>query len=75
MEVLAPEDGPDPEAVPDPEDPVEDVEGAAVDVVELDPLSELVELALLSVLDSAVLVSAGLPLFSDLLSGSLSLSE
>jgi hypothetical protein len=51
------------------------VEGADVDVFELDPLSELVELVLLSVLDSAVLVSAGFPLFSDLLPGSLSLSE
>lgn len=75
VEALELEDVPDPEAGPDPEDPVEDVGGADVDVVELDPLSELVELALLSVLDSAVLVSAGFPLFSDLLPGSLSLSE
>ncbi len=78
MEALELEDVPDPEAEPDPEDPVEDVEdveGAGVDVVELDPLSEPVELVLLSVLDSGVLVSAGFPLFSDLLSGSLNLSE
>lgn len=80
MEALELEDVPDPEAEPDPdpEDPVVEVEGAGVDVVELDPLSEvveLVELVLLSVLDSGVLVSAGLPLFSDLLSGSLNLSE
>ncbi len=75
VEALELEDVPDPEAEPDPEDPVEDVEGADVDVVELDPLSELVELVLLSVLDSDVLVSAGFPLFSDLLSGSLNLSE
>jgi hypothetical protein len=75
LEPLELEDVPDPEAVPDPEDPGEDVEGADVDVFELDPLSELVELVLLSVLDSAVLVSAGFPLFSDLLPGSLSLSE
>lgn len=79
VEVLELEDVPDSEAVPDPEDPVEgvveDLEGADVDVVELDPLSELVEPVLLSVLDSDVLVSAGFPLFSDLLSGSLSLSE
>lgn len=74
-EALELEDVPDPEAVPDPEGPGEDVEGVDVDVVELDPLSELVELVLLSVLDSAVLVSAGFPLFSDLLPGSLSLSE
>ena len=75
MEALELEDVPDPEAEPDPEleAPVEDVEG--VDVVELDPLSELVELVLLSVLDSDVLVSVGFPLFSDLLAGSLSLSE
>ncbi len=73
-----PEAEPDPEGEPDPVDPVVEVEGAGVDVVELDPLSEvveLVELVLLSVLDSGVLVSAGLPLFSDLLSGSLNLSE
>ncbi|MBA3613730.1 MAG: hypothetical protein H0W49_12625 [Nitrospirales bacterium] len=78
VEALELEDVPDPEAEPDPEDPVEDVEdveGAGVDVVELDPLSEPVELVLLSVLDSGVLVSAGFPLFSDLLSGSLNLSE
>lgn len=75
VEALELEDVPDPEGEADPEDPVEDVEGADVDVVELDPLSELVELVLLSVLDSDVLVSAGFPLFSDLLSGSLSLSE
>lgn len=62
----------DPEAVPDPVDPAEDADGV---VVELDPFSELVEPALLSVLDSLVLVSAGFPLFSDLLSGDLSLSE
>lgn len=75
MEALELEEVPAPEAVPDPEDPVEDVEGVDGDVVELDPLSELVEPVLLSVLDSAVLVSAGFPLFSDLLSGSLSLFE
>ena len=77
MEALELEDVPDPEAEPDPEleAPVEDVEGVDVDVVELDPLSELVELVLLSVLDSDVLVSVGFPLFSDLLAGSLSLSE
>ncbi len=75
MEELELEDVPDPEAVPDPVDPVEGVEGADVEVVELDPLSELVEPVLLSVLDSAVLVSAGFPLFSDLFSGALSLSE
>ncbi len=75
VEALELEDVPDPEAEPDSEDPVEDVEGAGVDVVELDPLSEPVELVLLSVLDSGVLVSAGFPLFSDLLSGSLNLSE
>ncbi len=70
-----PEAEPDPEVEPDPVDPVVEVEGAGVDVVELAPLSELVELVLLSVLDSGVLVSAGFPLFSDLLSGSLNLSE
>ncbi|MDR4482558.1 MAG: hypothetical protein R3B95_04840 [Nitrospirales bacterium] len=60
------EDVPDPEAVPDPVDPLEEVDGADVEVVvELDPPSELVELVFLSVLDSAVLVSAGFPLFSD----------
>ncbi|GJL68280.1 MAG: hypothetical protein NPIRA06_09150 [Nitrospirales bacterium] len=75
VEALVLEDVPDPEAEPDPEDPVEDVAGADVDGVEPDPLSELVELVLLSVLDSDVLVSAVCPLFSDLLSGSLSLSE
>ncbi|WP_342349018.1 hypothetical protein [uncultured Nitrospira sp.] len=77
VEALELEDVPDPEAEPDPEleAPVEDVEGVDVDVVELDPLSELVELVLLSVLDSDVLVSVGFPLFSDLLAGSLSLSE
>ena len=75
VEALALEDVPDPEAVPDPDDSVEDVEGADGDVVELAPLSELVELVLLSVLDSDVLVSAGFPLFSDLVPGSLSLSE
>lgn len=75
--VEAPEldDVPDPEVVPDPLDPEEEAEGAAVEVVELDPLSELVEPVLVSVLDSPVLVSAGFPLFSDLLSGALSLSE
>jgi len=75
VEALELEDVPAPEAVPDAEDPVEDVEGVDGDVVELDPLSELFEPVLLSVLDSAVLVSAGFPLFSDLLSGSLSLFE
>lgn len=72
MEALELDDVPDPEAVPDPVEPAEDADGV---VVELDPLSELVEPALLSVLDSLVLVSAGFPLFSDLLSGDLSLSE
>ncbi len=77
MEALELEDVPDPEVepAPDPEDPVEDVAGADVDGVEPDPLSELVELVLLSVLVSDVPVSAVFPLFSDLLSGSLSLSE
>ena len=69
------EDVPVGAAEPDPEDPGEDVEGADVEVVELDPLSEVVEPVLPSVLDSAALVSAGFPLFSDLFSGSLSLSE
>lgn len=62
----------DPEAVPDPVEPAEDPD---VGVVELDPLSEPVEPVLLSVLDSLALLSAGFPLFSDLLSGALSLSE
>ena len=76
MEALELDDVPDPEAVPDPGDPAEEAEGADVGVVELDPLSEPpVEPVLLSVLDSLVLVSAGFPLFSDLLSGALSLSE
>lgn len=79
VEPLELEDVPDPEGEPDPADPVEDVEGdvegADVDGVELVPLSELVELVLLSVLDSGVLVSAGFPLFSDLLAGSFILSE
>ncbi|MDR4461221.1 MAG: hypothetical protein MRJ67_12010 [Nitrospirales bacterium] len=66
LEALELEDVPDPEAVPDPVDPLEEVDGADVEVVvELDPPSELVELVFLSVLDSAVLVSAGFPLFSD----------
>ncbi|WNM60178.1 hypothetical protein [Candidatus Nitrospira allomarina] len=72
MEALELDDVPDPEAAPDPVDPAD---GADVGVVELDPLSEPVEPVLLSVLDSLVLVSAGFPLFSDLLSGALSLSE
>lgn len=75
MEALELDDVPDPEAVTDPGDPAEEAEGADVGVVELDPLSEPVEPVLLSVLDSLVLVSAGFPLFSDLLSGALSLSE
>jgi hypothetical protein len=70
-----PEAEPEPEVEPDPVDPVVEVEGAGVDVVELAPLSELVELVLLSVLDSDVLASAGFPLFSDLLAGSFILSE
>ncbi|MGP0591929.1 hypothetical protein ACTRXD_05220 [Nitrospira sp. T9] len=72
MEALELDDVPDPEAVLDPVDPAEDPD---VGVVELDPLSEPVEPVLLSVLDSLVLVSVGFPLFSDLLSGALSLSE
>lgn len=72
MEALELDDVPDPEAVPDPVDSAEDPD---VGVVELDPLSEPVEPVLLSVLDSLVLVSEGFPLFSDLLSGALSLSE
>ncbi|MFZ1745638.1 MAG: hypothetical protein WAU17_06940 [Nitrospirales bacterium] len=76
MEALELDDAPDPEAVPDPVDPAEEAESVDVGVVELDdPLSEPVEPVLLSVLDSLVLVSAGFPLFSDLLSGALSLSE
>ena len=75
MEALELDDVPDPEAFPDPGDPAEEAEGADVGVVELDPLSEPVEPVLVSVLDSLVLVSAGFPLFSDLLSGALSLSE
>ncbi len=75
MEALELDDVPDPEAVPDPGDPAEEAEGADVGVLELDPLSEPVEPVLLSVLDSLVLVSAVFPLFSDLLSGALSLSE
>jgi len=72
-EALEPDDELDPEEGLDPEDPVEVGEGAGV--VELFPLSELVELVLLSVFDSDLLTSAGLPLFSDLLPGSLSFSE
>lgn len=75
VEALELDDVPDPEAVPDPVDPAEEAEGADVGGVELDPLSELVEPVLVTVLDSPVLVSAGFPLFSDLFSGSLSLSE
>ncbi|GJL57636.1 MAG: hypothetical protein NPIRA03_04930 [Nitrospirales bacterium] len=69
------DDVPDPEVVPDPVEPVEEGEDADVEDVVLDPLSELDGPVLLSVLDSPVLESAGFPLFSDLLSGALSLSE
>jgi hypothetical protein len=62
-EALEPDDELDPEEGLDPEDPVEVGEGAGV--VELFPLSELVELVLLSVFDSDLFTSAGLPLFSD----------
>lgn len=58
----------------DPEEEPELPDGAAEDaaVVELVPLSELVWV---SVFDSPLLPSAGLPLFSDLLPGSFILSE
>ena len=62
-EALEPDDELDPEEGLDPEDPVEVGEGAGV--VELLPLSELVELVLLSFFDSDLFTSAGLPLFSD----------
>jgi hypothetical protein len=54
-------------------EPAEVAAGAGV--VDPFPLSELVEPGLLSAFDSALLTSAGFPLFSDLLPGSLSLSE
>jgi hypothetical protein len=63
----------DPDEEFDPEEFAEVVEGAGV--VELLPLSELVELVLLSGFDSELLASAGFPLFSDLLPGSFILSE
>jgi hypothetical protein len=61
----------DPEEEPDPEEPDGDAEG----VGELVPPSDVVELVLLSVLDSPLVVSAGFPLFSDLLPGSFIFSE
>lgn len=72
-ETLEPEDALDPEDVFDPEEPDAVAAGAGV-VVPL-PLSEPVEPGLLSVFDSALLASAGFPLFSDLLPGSFILSE
>ena len=56
-EALEPEDELAPEGELDPEEPVEVVAGAGVDA--LFPLSELVEGVLLSVFDSAFLVSTG----------------
>jgi len=52
---------------------VEVVAGAGV--AELFPFSEPVEPVLLSVFDSALVASAGFPLFSDLVPGSFILSE
>ena len=63
----------DPAEELDPEEPAGDVVGA--DVGEPVPLSDVVELVLLSVLDSPLMVSAGFPLFSDLLPGSFIFSE
>jgi hypothetical protein len=72
-EALEPEDEFDPEEELDPAEPAGAAAGAGV--VELLPLSELVEPGLLSVFDSELLASAGVPLFSDLLPGSFILSE
>ena len=72
-EALEPEDEFDPEEELDPAEPAGAAAGAGV--VELLPLSELVEPALLSAFDSPLLTSAVFPLFSDLLPGSFILSE
>jgi hypothetical protein len=72
-EALEPADALDPEEELDPEEPADVAAGAGV--VEPLPLSELDELVLLSVFDSVLVTSAGVPLFSDLLPGSFILSE
>jgi hypothetical protein len=72
-EAFDPEDALDPEEALAPEEPAGVAAGAGV--VDPLPLSELVDVALPSVFDSPFLVSAGWPLFSDLLPGSFSLSE
>ena len=73
MAALVLEDEPDPEEALAPEVPAGVGDGAGV--VELLPLSELVAGVLLSVFASALLTSAGCPLFSDWFPGSFSLSE
>ncbi len=70
---VAAELDPDVELVPEPDEPAEGVEDAAVE--DLLALSDWVVVGVFSDFDSVLLVSAGCPLFSDLVPGSFSLSE